>query len=85
MLNCNGLLQVSCSCIYFTDVLWPDFKIWHLLAAVFYYQRCYQDLEDVSHMENQSELISSSLQTNHVEEYIESVNKQRLQWVSRRG
>ncbi|XP_036141441.1 dehydrodolichyl diphosphate synthase complex subunit DHDDS isoform X2 [Monomorium pharaonis] len=32
--------QISNTCIYFTDVLWPDFTIWTFLAAVFYYQSC---------------------------------------------
>nr|XP_022918026.1 dehydrodolichyl diphosphate synthase complex subunit Dhdds [Onthophagus taurus] len=27
------------SLIYFTDILWPEFSIWHLLGAVFQYQR----------------------------------------------
>lgn len=31
--------QASSSIIYFTDILWPEFTIWHLIAGVFYYQR----------------------------------------------
>ncbi|XP_063225620.1 dehydrodolichyl diphosphate synthase complex subunit DHDDS [Bacillus rossius redtenbacheri] len=38
------LWQICCSCIYFTDVLWPDFSFWHMLAAVLYYQRCHAQL-----------------------------------------
>lgn len=35
------LWQSSSSVIYFTETLWPDFNIWHLFGAVFYYQRCH--------------------------------------------
>ncbi|XP_021938329.1 dehydrodolichyl diphosphate synthase complex subunit DHDDS isoform X2 [Zootermopsis nevadensis] len=41
------LWQVSCSCIYFADVLWPEFSIWHLLAAIIKYQRSYAQLVPV--------------------------------------
>lgn len=34
------LLWQTANCVtYFTEVLWPAFNLWHLLAAVFYYQR----------------------------------------------
>ncbi len=33
------LWQTSYSVIAFADVLWPEFTIWDLFAAVFYYQR----------------------------------------------
>jgi len=33
------LWQASSSITYFTKVLWPDFKFWHLLLAVFFFQR----------------------------------------------
>ncbi|XP_066999448.1 dehydrodolichyl diphosphate synthase complex subunit DHDDS isoform X3 [Anabrus simplex] len=45
------LWQISCSCIYFTKVLWPEFTFWHMLAAVFYYQRCKEDLVDINRFE----------------------------------
>lgn len=38
------LWQASCSCIYFADILWPEFSIWHLLAAILKYQRSYNQL-----------------------------------------
>lgn len=41
------LWQVSCSCIYFVDVLWPEFSIWHLLAAIIKFQRSYAQLVPV--------------------------------------
>merc|ERR1712241_591152 len=33
------LWQSDNAIIHFTSVLWPEFSLWHLLAAVFYYQR----------------------------------------------
>lgn len=34
------LWQSSSTVIYFTKTLWPEFNVWHLFGAVFYYQRC---------------------------------------------
>ncbi|XP_013161683.1 PREDICTED: dehydrodolichyl diphosphate syntase complex subunit DHDDS [Papilio xuthus] len=33
------LWQVSRTVLYFTDVLWPEFSIWNLLAAIIHFQR----------------------------------------------
>ncbi|GBP03269.1 Dehydrodolichyl diphosphate synthase complex subunit DHDDS [Eumeta japonica] len=33
------LWQISNTVLYFTDVLWPEFKIWDLLTAILHYQR----------------------------------------------
>ncbi|XP_058055419.1 dehydrodolichyl diphosphate synthase complex subunit DHDDS [Anopheles bellator] len=33
------LWQSASTVMYFTDTLWPEFTIWHLFGAVFYYQR----------------------------------------------
>lgn len=38
------LWQSAYSCLFFTQVLWPDFSIWHLFGAVFFYQRQYHTL-----------------------------------------
>ena len=32
------LWQSENAVIHFTSVLWPEFSLWHLLAAIFYYQ-----------------------------------------------
>lgn len=37
--------QISKTCIYFANVLWPEFSVWDLISAVFYYQRCYPELQ----------------------------------------
>lgn len=47
--------QVSNSCIYFADVLWPEFSAWDLFSAVFYYQRCQIDLETITKAQNITE------------------------------
>lgn len=72
------LWQVSCSCVYFTDVLWPDFTVWHLLAAVFYYQRCHQQLKDAALLERRS----NEKPTNQGEDFVDYVNLKRRQWLS---
>ncbi|CAH2236160.1 jg17673 [Pararge aegeria aegeria] len=33
------LWQISKTVLYFTDVLWPEFTIWNLLAAIIHFQR----------------------------------------------
>ncbi|XP_055608074.1 dehydrodolichyl diphosphate synthase complex subunit DHDDS [Uranotaenia lowii] len=35
------LWQSGSAVIYFTETLWPEFNVWHLFGAVFYYQRCH--------------------------------------------
>lgn len=40
------LWQSGFSCLFFTKVLWPEFTIWHLFGAVFYYQRHYHTLAE---------------------------------------
>lgn len=41
------LWQSSSTVIYFTKTLWPEFNIWHLFGAVFYYQRCYWQMHSI--------------------------------------
>ena len=40
------LWQSGFSCLFFTKVLWPEFTIWYLFGAVFYYQRHYHTLAE---------------------------------------
>lgn len=42
------IFQISNACVYFTDVLWPEFSVWNFLGAIFYYQRCYSDLKKIT-------------------------------------
>jgi len=39
------LWQSSFSVTYFTEVLWPEFSLWYLLAAIFHYQRHVGEVE----------------------------------------
>ncbi|KRT83815.1 hypothetical protein AMK59_3610 [Oryctes borbonicus] len=39
------LWQIWNTNVCFAEVLWPDFCLWHLLASVFQYQRCYADIQ----------------------------------------
>uniref|UniRef100_A0A182J8A9 Alkyl transferase n=1 Tax=Anopheles atroparvus TaxID=41427 RepID=A0A182J8A9_ANOAO len=41
------LWQSTTTVMYFTETLWPEFTIWHLLGAVFYYQRVRWRMQDV--------------------------------------
>ncbi|XP_025988297.2 dehydrodolichyl diphosphate synthase complex subunit DHDDS-like isoform X2 [Solenopsis invicta] len=52
--------QLSNACLYFTDTLWPDISIWNLLGAVFYYQKCYSDLQK---LKNNSKTIAPNSRT----------------------
>lgn len=52
------LWQIPNTEIYFTDVLWPEFNIWHLLGCVFKYQRSYPYLQKYK-AENQNEVKAS--------------------------
>jgi len=45
------LWQASSAITYFTKVLWPDFRFYHLLLAVFYYQRNMYLLQNLSKKE----------------------------------
>ncbi|CAH1180346.1 unnamed protein product [Phaedon cochleariae] len=49
------LWQLSGTEIYFTDVLWPEFCIWHLLGCVFKYQRSVFSSKQLSHQKSNSE------------------------------
>uniref|UniRef100_A0A915I746 ditrans,polycis-polyprenyl diphosphate synthase [(2E,6E)-farnesyldiphosphate specific] n=1 Tax=Romanomermis culicivorax TaxID=13658 RepID=A0A915I746_ROMCU len=40
------LYQSSYTCLYFDDVLWPDYNLWHLSRAILYYQMHYSDIEN---------------------------------------
>lgn len=50
--------QSESTVIYFTETLWPDFNIWQLFGAVFYYQRCHWQLTSSS-AKNGSETTTS--------------------------
>lgn len=41
------LWQIAPSCVYFTDVLWPEFRFWNFVSSIFYYQRCFATIKNV--------------------------------------
>jgi len=49
------LWQADNAVIHFTSVLWPEFSLWHLLAAIFYYQRHRIALNNVLESSNSKE------------------------------
>lgn len=59
--------QISNTCIYFTTVLWPEFNLWEFLNAIFYYQRCYSDIQKVIKMQNMKQIIQNSRQSTYID------------------
>ncbi|XP_044740541.1 dehydrodolichyl diphosphate synthase complex subunit DHDDS-like [Chrysoperla carnea] len=49
------LWQLGGTELHFTNVLWPEFNLWHLLMAVFLYQRKYYSLQAIHTEKLQSE------------------------------
>ncbi|XP_011869713.1 PREDICTED: dehydrodolichyl diphosphate syntase complex subunit DHDDS-like [Vollenhovia emeryi] len=37
--------EIADTYLYFPDVLWPEFSLWHFLVPIFHYQRCFPDLQ----------------------------------------
>jgi len=56
------LWQADNAVIHFTSVLWPEFSLWHLLAAIFYYQRHRIALNNV-------------LESNYIKEEVDQVSE----------
>lgn len=71
------LWQISCTQVCFTDVLWPELSIWHLLTAVFKYQTRYNEMISVKEaktsLANNSRYCRNESRVanflNHVDEY----------------
>nr|XP_023026199.1 dehydrodolichyl diphosphate synthase complex subunit DHDDS [Leptinotarsa decemlineata] len=68
------LWQVSESEIFFTDVLWPEFCIWHLLGCVFKYQRSYNYLKKFDYQYK----IEKPL-TKKVQSFVDQLAKKRFE------
>lgn len=64
------LWQISNSYISFTQVLWPEFCIWHLLACIFYYQRCYSDLKKA--------VPQKTAHNQRVQHFLDELQKQKI-------
>ncbi|XP_076298407.1 dehydrodolichyl diphosphate synthase subunit [Lasioglossum baleicum] len=59
--------QISNTCIYFTNVLWPEFNVWEFLNAIFYYQRCYSDIQKIMKIQNVKPTIQNSRQSTYID------------------
>ncbi|XP_043263335.1 dehydrodolichyl diphosphate synthase complex subunit DHDDS [Colletes gigas] len=59
--------QISNTCIYFTNVLWPEFNVWEFLNAIFYYQRCYSDIQKITKIQNVKPIIQNSRQLAYID------------------
>ncbi|KAH0956567.1 hypothetical protein HN011_003819 [Eciton burchellii] len=62
--------QISNTCIYFTKVLWPEFSVWDFIHAIFYYQRCYRDLQKMK-------VQTSITHNNRVSMYLNKLHHER--------
>ncbi|CAB3382563.1 Hypothetical predicted protein [Cloeon dipterum] len=71
------LWQASYSCIYFTDVLWPEFDIWSLLRAVLCYQMKYPALQRLRLKEEKSVLAAEEQQEARIENFLSALNSKR--------
>ncbi|XP_012543466.1 dehydrodolichyl diphosphate synthase complex subunit DHDDS isoform X2 [Monomorium pharaonis] len=65
------LWQISNTCLYFTNALWPEFSIWDFLGAIFYYQRCYSDLQKVKNN------FFPIVHNNRVSMYVDKLHRER--------
>lgn len=56
----KNYFQTPATVFYFTKALWPEFTLWHLLAAVFCYQRsCFQTSLIKRHFHHKSQSITN--------------------------
>ncbi|GAB0097422.1 Alkyl transferase [Sergentomyia squamirostris] len=71
------LWQVSTTILYFTKILWPEITIWHVLGAIFQYQRWYYRLHTPQKFlldTSQKEDISPMFQEHQVEHFVSDVD-----------
>ncbi|CAK9800251.1 Dehydrodolichyl diphosphate synthase complex subunit DHDDS [Anthophora plagiata] len=59
--------QISNTCVYFTNILWPEFSLWEFLNAIFYYQRCYSDIQKVMKMQNMKPIMQNNRQSTYMD------------------
>lgn len=65
--------QISDACVYFSNVLWPEFSVWHFINAIFYYQKCYPDLQRIAKIQNSKTITHN----NRVATYIDKLHHER--------
>lgn len=72
------LWQITSTQVYFADVLWPEFNLWHLLAAVFNYQRNYAQMCSVRDAKRRLETKYSHSQNDRVNAFLDQLHQKRL-------
>lgn len=68
------LWQISNTEICFAEVLWPEFCVWHLMACIFKYQRCCNDLQ---RYDTQKEVCHEK--NSRVASFLENLERRRLE------
>ncbi|CAL4083042.1 unnamed protein product, partial [Meganyctiphanes norvegica] len=74
------LWQSGFSCMFFTKVLWPEFTIWHMFGAIFYFQRHFHTLSKAkceSEAQRQLAVEESDIECCHVL-YGEKVTQEQI-------
>lgn len=66
------LWQIWNTNICFTEVLWPEFSVWHLLASVFQYQRCLPQLREFKRISDGGE------RAPRVKKFLEDLEMKRM-------
>lgn len=67
------LWQVSNTVLYFTEVLWPEFSIWNLLAAIIHFQRYAPPPKEPEHISDTKKQFLEKLESQrwqHIEKII---------------
>lgn len=54
------LWQSSYSILAFLKVFWPEFSIWHMFAAVLYYQYCQRTMKSICHAQTKTKILKGS-------------------------
>ncbi|XP_052132070.1 dehydrodolichyl diphosphate synthase complex subunit Dhdds-like [Frankliniella occidentalis] len=67
------LWQMSCCCIFSTNVLWPDFSPWNFLQALLHYQHFQRNLKRVQILENRC---AESYLNFNTESFVENLKKE---------
>uniref|UniRef100_A0A6M2DRW8 Alkyl transferase n=1 Tax=Xenopsylla cheopis TaxID=163159 RepID=A0A6M2DRW8_XENCH len=71
------LWQIAPSCIYFTDVLWPEFRFWNFLSSILYYQRCYDTIENIKMKQNHYLIENCPIKSKQVEIFLKQIKTAR--------
>ncbi|XP_022829336.1 dehydrodolichyl diphosphate synthase complex subunit DHDDS [Spodoptera litura] len=67
------LWQVSNTVLYFTEVLWPEFSIWNLLAAIIHFQRYAPSPKQPEHLSDTKKRFLEKLESQrwqHIEKIV---------------